>query len=49
MRAIALANYRLQQIQHIKNIKMRKAEVARDLLMVGLTSDTFLDLTLQKF
>ena len=42
----ALENYCLQQIQHIKNIEIHKAEVARDILMVGLTSDTFLDLTL---
>ena len=45
----ALENYSLQQIQHIKNIQIRKAEVGRDVLMVGVTSDTFLDLTLQKF
>ena len=45
----ALENYSLQQIQNIKNIEIRKAEVARELSMVGFTSDTFLDLTLQKF
>ena len=46
----ALVYYSLQQIQHIKNIEIRKAEVARDLLIVGFNADdTFLDLTLQKF
>ena len=44
----ALENYSLQQIQHIKNIEIRKAEVARVFLMAGLTH-TCLNLTLQTF